>query len=296
MHKIEKQGTIDLDIVESNPIIFKGKPWLMEYVRQKDVHGPSHSYHANALGKAYCRFRNLEDCQSFSKPFGIGYCFGNAFAENDHIVVTVTDYWGGTGFYVLESDDMEHWSEPRPIYENAAKRCYNSSLCKAANGKFVNALEIGDVADALENYILFAETTDFKQWKIIPGARCKKGAPVLRYYDGWYFYICLLGDYTNGFNTCIFRSQDLQNWEPSPQNPILPFDEDDRLIHPKANLTQQQLDTIAKAVNINASDMDMCTYQGKTIVSYSWGDQKGHEFLALATINATERDFCFSCF
>ena len=295
MLKIEKKGTLDLDIVESNPIMFRGRPWLMEYVRHRDVHGPSTTYHGNAMGKPYCRFRSLEDCQSFSKPFGIGYCFGNAFAENDHIVVTVTEYWGGPGFYAIESDDMEKWTEPRPIYVNPSQKCYNSSMCRAGD-KYVNALEIGDVKDCLENYIIFAETRDFVNWSIIPGAKCKKGAPVLRYYDGWYFYICLLGDYEKGFSTCIFRSRNLKDWEASPMNPILSFDEDDRKIHPLAKFTPEQLGTIAKAVNINASDMDMCEFQGKTIVSYSWGDQRGHEFLALGSIDSTEREFCFSCF
>ncbi len=295
MFKIRKTGTIDLDIVESNPIVFQGKPWLMEYVRYHEKTGPSKSYYGNTQGKSYCRFRSLEDCQTFSAPFGLGCSFGNAFVDNDHIVVTVTDYWGGPGFNIMESDDMVHWSAPRPIYTAPGIRCYNSSMCKA-DGRYINALEVGNVADALENYIVFLETKDFVNWKVIPEGFVRKGAPVLRYFDGWFFYICLLGDYTNGFNTCIFRSRDLKNWESSPQNPILPFDEEDRKIHPMAKLTDAQIEDTRRAININASDMDMCDFNGKMIVSYSWGDQRGHEFLALGEADCTERDFCFSCF
>ena len=295
MIKIEKTGTLDLDIVESNPVVFRGKPWLMEYVRLRQAPGPSRSYYGNTMGQPYCRFRSLEDGQTFSAPFGIGYCFGNAFVDNDHIAVTVTKIWGGDAFYLLESDDMVHWTEPRIIYQNPARRCYNSSMCKAGD-KYINALEVGEIKDCLDNYMIFVESTDLKTWSVIPGAYAKKGAPLLRYHDGWYFYICLLGDYEHGFNTCIFRSRDLKEWENSPSNPILPFDEDDRKIHPLARLTPEQLQTIANAVNINASDMDMCDYNGKLIVSYSWGDQRGHEFLALGKADASERDFCFSYF
>ena len=295
MIPIQKTGSLDLDIVESNPIVFRGKPWLMEYVRLHQTNGPSRSYYGNTLGQPYCRFRSLEDCQTFSEPFGIGYCFGNAFADHDHLAVTVTEYWGSPSFLLLESDDMVHWTEPRPIYENPAKRCYNSSMCKAGD-KYINALEVGDIEDCLHNYMIFIESTDLKNWRLIPGAYAPNGAPLLRFHDGWYFYICLIGDYDKGFNTCIFRSRDLKEWEASPHNPILPFDENDRKIHPQARLTPAQLQNIATAVNINASDMDMCEYNGKVIVSYSWGDQKGHEFLALGQADATERDFCFSWF
>ena len=295
MIRIEKTGTLDLDIVESNPVVFRGRPWLMEYVRQHDAIGPSRSYYGNALGRPYCRFRSLEDCQTFSEPFGIGYCFGNAFVDNDHIAVTVTERWGGDSFLLMESDDMLHWTEPRKFFSNPAFRCYNSSMCKA-DGKYINALEVGDVTDCLDNYMVFVESTDLREWRVIPGARADKGAPVLRHHDGWFFYMCLLGSYEEGFNTCIFRSRDLRSWEESPNNPILPFDEDDRKIHAKARLSPEQLQAIATAVNINASDMDMCDYDGGLVVSYSWGDQRGHEFLALGKADASERDFCFSWF
>ena len=30
---LKKLGTIDIFIVEANPIVFKGRPWLMQYIR-----------------------------------------------------------------------------------------------------------------------------------------------------------------------------------------------------------------------------------------------------------------------
>ena len=116
MIRIEKKGTIDLDIVESNPIIFRGRLYLVEYIRQRGEDGPSRSYHGNRFGKPYCRFRAWDDLQQFSAPFGIGYCFASAFAENDHIAVTVTERWAD-GLYCSNST-YGQLSEPRPIFRS----------------------------------------------------------------------------------------------------------------------------------------------------------------------------------
>ena len=61
-------------------------------------------------------------------------------------------------------------------------------------------------------------------------------------------------------------------------------------------LTDAQKSEIAAAKNINVSDHDFCEYGGKLICSYSWGDQHGHEFLALAEADCTEKEFCESYF
>lgn len=300
MFKVKKLGTIDLDIVESNPIIFKGKAYLLEYIRQAHwlTNAPTKTYHGNTLGKPYCRLRDLDDLQSFSEPFAVGYCFGNAYSDGDQIVVTVTRRWGDTAFYALESTDMIHWTEPHLIYENADMRCYNSSMIKVGN-KYINALEVGPrlqtVDCVAQNYNIFAASEDLQHWEVLPGRSPVPGWTI-RYYDGWYFMFGLIGDYQKGFNTHIFRSRDLQEWQSSPHNPVFVYDESDRKIHPQAKFDASQLQEIANAVNINFSDIDMCDYRDKLVISYSWGDQKGHEFLALAEADCSEREFLFACF
>ena len=57
--EIKKLGTFDPDIVEINPVVFKGKLWLMEYIRNFDK--PHHRYYANQTGDSYFRFLSLED-------------------------------------------------------------------------------------------------------------------------------------------------------------------------------------------------------------------------------------------
>ena len=79
----------------------------------------------------------------------------------------------------------------------------------------------------------------------------------------------------------VARSKDLIVWEYSPINPVLMYDEEDRKIA-SPFLTPADRERIANALNVNNSDMEMCEYLGRTIIYYSWGDQRGTEFLAEA--------------
>ncbi len=62
------------------------------------------------------------------------------------------------------------------------------------------------------------------------------------------------------------------------------------------DLTQEQLQRIRGAVNINNSDIDFCEYEGQLIINYSWGNQQGVEHLAEATYNGTVSQFLLSWF
>jgi hypothetical protein len=59
------------------------------------------------------------------------------------------------------------------------------------------------------------------------------------------------------------------------------FSDADRRIA-NAKLTSDEKDRIAKAVNLNNSDVDLCEFGGKTVIYYSWGNQQGIEHLAEA--------------
>ena len=57
-----------------------------------------------------------------------------------------------------------------------------------------------------------------------------------------------------------------------------------------------ELDYIEHAVNCSNSDFDMCEIEGKTIITYSWGNQYGKEFLALAEYDGSNAEFLKSFF
>ncbi|HOG52213.1 MAG TPA: hypothetical protein PKY10_16615, partial [Lentisphaeria bacterium] len=105
-HRIIKLGTIDLDTVETNPIVFRGRLYRFEYIRER--------YHANVLQNSYFRFVDVETGVA-GQPFGVGLHMGNAFVWDDRVIVTAVEDWGKEHFYQLESDDLVTWTEPRLI-------------------------------------------------------------------------------------------------------------------------------------------------------------------------------------
>src|SRR5205823_4855503 len=139
--------------------------------------------------------------------------------------------------------------------------------------------------------IFFAESKDLLTWKLLPTDRVYSkekytACPALRYLDGFFFMLYLEARPGPTYETHIIRSKDLKRWESSRLNPLLAFSEDDKRIA-NDKLTREQRNVIAKAKNINNSDVDLCEFQGKTIIYYSWGNQQGTEFLAEAVYDGT---------
>ena len=293
---MKKLGTIDIFIVEANPVVFKGRPWLMQYIRYTNE---KKRYRGNTLGTSYFRFLDMTDMKTTTPPFGHGLHMGNAFVEGDRIVVTAVENWGKSKFYQLESNDMVHWTEPRVILSGDGWQGYNTSVCKAGD-RYILTFELGAPKEMVNVAftMFFAESRDLREWKLIPDACFGRdfytGAPVIRYHDGMFYFFYLNGNYKNGYEMYVAYSKDLKNWTISDKNPVMTFDESDKLIHPAAQFNQTELDYIRNAVDINASDLDFCDYNGKLICSYSWGNQRGDEFLALAEADTTEAEFCKS--
>ena len=119
------------------------------------------------------------------------------------------------------------------------------------------------------------------------------GAPAIYAFDDDpYYYVLYLELLPNDFyTTCTARSKDLINWEYSPINPVLMYDdaEDKKIASPF--LTPADRERIENALNINNSDMEICEFLGRTIIYYSWGDQQGTEFLAEACYEGGMHEF-----
>lgn len=291
--RLKKLGTYDMFIGEANPIVFKGRLLMMEYIRHM---GPELRYRFNTTGKGYFRFRDLKDLKTFTPSFGVGLHMGNAFVAGDRVVVTAVEKWGGSRILQMESEDLEHWTEPRVILENPRWGVYNTTMCRAGD-RYVLGFELGCPAElvGVPYTMFFAESRDLTNWSVVEGARMGAdiytGAPMLRHFGDWFYFFHLEGSYDKGFETRVMRSRDLFDWELSPKV-VLGYDPWDKMIHPQATFTDEERATIAAAVDINASDFDMCEWQGKLIGFYSWGDQRGHEFSALTAADCSEREFC----
>ena len=288
-----KSGTVDEGIVEANPIVFKGKPYLMQYIRYRNG---KKKYHGNTEGCSYFRFLDLTDMKTVTPPFGRGLHMGNAFVDGDRVVVTCVENWGKSRFYQLESTDLVNWSEPHLILSGEGWAGYNTSVCKAGD-RYVLVFELGKPSEKVGKpfTMFFAESADLKNWKEIQGAEFGRGfytgSPSLRYFSGWFYFFYLDGSYDKGFRMRVARSRDLKDWTISP-HVVLDYGEADRRILPGLHLGPNIVGNIRRAENINASDFDFCEQNGRLRCCYSWGNQRGTEFLSLAEVDCGEEEFC----
>lgn len=280
--RILKHGTVDLDLVETTPIVFRGRPLRFEWVRA--------GYWNNALKENHFRFVDLAD-GSATRPFARGYAFGNAFVEGDTVYVTGT--FENREVHVFASRDLERW-ETWPAIAESGYGIYNTSVAKAGD-EYVLMFEIDRPAEeaGVPFTARFARSRDLRSWTIAPPECCyakdRYSAPhCLRYHDGWFYDFYL--EAHRGYEMRVVRSRDLVRWEPSPLRPVLRASPEDKLIANPA-LTEAQREKIRAAENINNSDLDICEWNGRLLITYSWGDQRGTEFLAEASYEGALGEF-----
>jgi alpha-L-fucosidase len=92
------------------------------------------------------------------------------------------------------------------------------------------------------------------------------------------------------YESHIVRSRDLVHWEASALNPVIQHSPEDKIIgNSRLNAAERQ--RIAAAVNLNNSDLDLCEFNGKTVIYYSWGNQQGIEHLAHAVYEGSLESF-----
>ena len=291
--EIVRLGTIDENIVESTPLVFKEKLWLFQYIRKE--------YHLNNTGDSYFRIISPEDgcCAS---QFGQGLHLGSAFQDGDKLYAFGVDKWGGQRIFMTESSDVGKWTEPALVFEDLEMGAHNTSVCKGRNGNYVMACEQDRPEDevGIRFTIFFLESQDMRNWRrcaYAPPFSPEKytACPALRFVEGKYYLFVLEGSYETYFAEHLYRSDDLRTWEGSPFNPCLMPHRMDRHVA-NDSLSEEQRQRISTALNINTSDIDLCEYMGQTEIFYSWGNQRGTEFLARARCKKTLAEFLKSWF
>lgn len=282
---IRKLGTIECNLVEATPVVWKGRLYRFEYV---------HALHkSNDTGDTYFRFVDVETGE-YTPAFAQGYHLGSAYVHEDTLYAYGVR-WYEPQVYVFRSDDMATWHSQTAV-ELPGWGPYNTSVCNAPDG-YVMAIELGEPPEVVGHRFTmrFARSEDLLNWTIMPQecvfARDRYTAcPAIRFVDGWYYMVYLEEFAGPTYNPHIVRSRDLITWESSPLNPVLEFsDEDKQIANP--NLTSEERAHIAGAVNINNSDVDLCEFDGSTVIYYSWGSQKGIEFLAEAVYEGSVEQF-----
>lgn len=283
---IRKLGTIDCDLVESTPVVFKDRLYRFEYVRP--------DYAGNTTGDSYFRFVD-HATGAPSAAFAHGYHLGNVFVEADVLYVTGTNIWDGERVDLFVSPDMLNW-ETRSALNLPGWGIFNTSLCRAED-HYVLMFELGKPPEiaGVPFTARFATSRDLRTWELTPPectySKERYTAPhALRYLDGYYYNFYLEALPGPAYDQRVVRSRDLIIWEPSPLNPILVASEDDRIIANPA-LTPQERERIASAIDINNSDIDFCEFEGRLIINYSWGNQLGVEHLAEAVYDGSLEEF-----
>jgi sialidase-1 len=284
---IKKLGTIDCDLVEATPIVFQGKLYRSEWVRT--------SYAGNELGKNYSHLVEVATGKS-TRPIALDCAFSSAFVDGDTVYVTATSTeqgWTGQRVEMYASKDLIHWDHWTALDLDGFGIC-NTSICKTDDG-YVMMFEIHKPKDqaGAQFTARFATSKDLRTWEVTAPecvyAKDRYTAPhCLRYLDGWFYDFYL--EAHNGYEMRVVRSRDLIHWEPSPLNPVLKASPEDKQIA-NEKLTAEQRQRIAEAENINNSDIDFCYHDGRLVIGYSWGNQRGKEFLATATYDGTLEEF-----
>lgn len=298
--KLEKKGTIKIGTVETTPVVWNDALLYLEWVRG----GKWGSFHTSNRSYDCLRFVNMEKDEAYPE-FAIGHSFACAYQENGKMYVYATE-GAGNGLRVDQyvSDDLIHWTESNAITlteENMG--IYNTSVCKAED-RYIMAIEVGGTNPIVGKSFthIFAESSDLLNWTILPMDKYVytpdyySASTCLRYYDG-YFYLVYLESLPHlCWAPYIVRSKDLILYEVGVKNPFMMFDDNDKLIRYPDRFTPEQIEEIQTAVNCNNSDIDMCEYKGKTIVIYSWGNQLGKEYLAIAEYYGSEKELLESYF
>jgi hypothetical protein len=293
---IIKLGTIDVDIVESTPIVFHNKLYRFQWIRGgRDLADAPDGDWSKA---GYFRFLDIKNNRT-TPVFAKGHSFGSAYVDGDTVYVTGTSTekgWAGQRVQIFASNNLKDWEEWTALDLDGFGIC-NTSMTKA-DDQYVLMFEIFEPKEqaGVQFTARFAFSKDLKNWEVTPPecvyAKDRYTAPhCLRYLDGYYYNFYLEAVRGNvDYQTYVVRSKDLIYWEPSPLNPVLRASEEDRKILNPA-LTEEQRERIAVADDWNNSDIDFCEYKGKLRISYSWGNQQGIEFLANAEYDGTLEEF-----
>ncbi len=300
---IRKLGTISCNnIVETTPIVFKGELYRFEVVRRK-------SFTSETAVNTYWRDIDEPPCLRFvhvrtntpTPTFADNHCFGFPIAIGDtmYVVTCVGKDWASDRLAFFKSDDLVNWEKYTELHLPGYK-IFNMNIAKMGD---LYTLLIEIIAPKEEmgkapGTFRFLTSADMTNWTLTP-SECAfqrdrySGAPAMYTFEGDpYYYVIYLEEYPcQRYANSIARSKDLINWEYSPINPVLMYDdaEDKKIGSPF--LTPADRQRIDDALNINNSDMELCEYLGRTIIYYSWGDQKGNEFLAEACAECGAHEF-----
>ena len=231
-------------------------------------------------------------------PFAKDHHLGCAYTDGGIMyAVGVEGEWGTDTVHVFSSSDLESWELCGEL-KLPGWKIFNTGVCKK-DGVYTLLMEISEPKEEAGKAFTFrfATSTDMKNWTLTPSEcvfqkdRYAGGPAIYTVGDGYYYVLYLEMYPTYTFANCIARSKDLVNWTYSPINPVMMYNEheDKQIANPFLTVEEQR--AIAEAADTNNSDIELCEFNGRTIIYYSWGNQRGTEFLAEASYEGPMAEF-----
>ena len=297
--RLVKKGTVKINVVETTPVVWQCRLLRFEWLRNSGWGG-----RGGVKREVGCyHFVDMATEESTGE-FAFDHAFGCCYTENGKMYVHGNrGNGGGNVLDTFVSDDLVNWEMSEAVRLPEEINIYNTSVCKG-DDRYIMAIEIGGKHKTVGEpfTIVFAESQDLINWQMLDMMEYSysrdryTACPCIRYYDGQYYIVYLEGAPCHRWIPYIVRTPDLKNFELGVTNPVMyPSDEDKLLYHPE-NFTEEEKDYIEHAVDCNNSDFDICDYEGKAVITYSWGNQYGKEFLALAEYDGSEEEFLKSFF
>lgn len=269
INPIQKQERLGSPLVETSPFVFNGKLMLLENnQRFWDLPGtkPGDYFHEDEV-----RIRDVASNKIISVPLK-NHGFGTVLVWEDYVYVFAGNYGKGkpwrhmTEITMTKSKDLKNWTKPVTVLEASGEELFfNTAVCRGKD-KFILLYETND--DRWKPFTFrYMESSDLENWKEIPDAVYGKdkyvGGPALYYEAGWY-YTLYLESLSKGYETRITRSRDLKHWEDAlPNRTFISYDSSHKnipLINPEISES-------------NASDVELCYFEGKTILYFTGSDQ-----------------------
>ena len=288
---IRKTGAVSPN-GESTPFVFQDRLYRLE------LEDPSRGLDVNV--PIYALIRDRETGEVLSR-FGEGCYYYSLYTEDDVVYVIGTlsqrpSFCGDT-LILFESRDLRNWSR-RELLSNPGWKLYNTSLTKGPDG-YVLCMEASEPQEYVGVLFtaFFARSDDLVHWtwmdydKGFPKHRYL-GGPLLRWCRGYYYLIAVTELPCSRYTNYIYRTNDFETWEVGFYNPILMPDENDRKISPYAyDLSPELIHAIRTGFISSNSDIDLCEWKGKTLLSYNVGNQLGFYYMAEAEFDGTVDDF-----
>jgi len=282
-HPLVKKGKLHSPLVEVTPFVFRGRLYLLEnWQKQWEFPG---SPDGSRFQEDEVRIRDVEADRIVSVPL-VGHGLGMAFVWKDRVYVFAGNWgtekkWNITEIEMTSSKDLAHWTEPVVVLKaEAQEKFFNVSVCRGEE-KFVLLVESNDAAWPAFTFKYFV-SEDLLKWTRVPEAIYGRdkyvGGPALYFEDGTYYTLYLHALGSGRYETRITRSTDLIHWQDAPQGrPLVTFNPKNK-VHPLRG---------ANIRETNASDVELCQWQGKTLVYYTGGDQHLAGDLQLAEFAGT---------